>query len=350
MPHAFEQRAPSRGRFFFLILTVIAALSIAQAAFANPVDDKQKKAASIASQIDANGDKISALSESYDATRLQLSSLSTAVADAQAQLVAAQAQNTAIKSRVQMRAVNMYTSTDISPAPGVDPSAQRKDQYANIATGNDSSTLLQLQITTEAVNERKDALNKEMASISQQEKYLADQQKSLESANAAQVALLKQTKGELAALIADQQAKSRAAAQKAAKAKTGKSSNQSLPANLPAPSPKAAVAIEFARQQLGKPYRYAATGPGSFDCSGLTMRAYGAAGLSLPHYSGAQYSMFPHVPTSALQPGDLVFRGAGGSAHVGLYIGNGLMIHAPHTGDVVKIAAIGSIIGGARPG
>lgn len=221
MPHAFEQRAPSRGRFFFLILTVIAALSIAQAAFANPVDDKQKKAASIASQIDANGDKISALSESYDATRLQLSSLSTAVADAQAQLVAAQAQNTAIKSRVQMRAVNMYTSTDISPAPGVDPSAQRKDQYANIATGNDSSTLLQLQITTEAVNERKDALNKEMASISQQEKYLTDQQKSLESANAAQVALLKQTKGELAALIADQQAKSRAAAQKAAKAKTG---------------------------------------------------------------------------------------------------------------------------------
>lgn len=147
-------------------------------------------------------------------------------------------------------------------------------------------------------------------------------------------------------MIADQQARARANAQAKA-AKTYKNtSHGKLPANLPAPSPKAAVAIEFARAQLGKPYKYAATGPSSYDCSGLTMRAWGAAGVSMPHFSGAQVNMFPSVPLNALQPGDLVFR----PGHIGLYIGNGLMIHAPQTGDVVKIAPIRKITKAARPG
>src|SRR6266496_2376163 len=85
-------------------------------------------------------------------------------------------------------------------------------------------------------------------------------------------------------------------------------------------------------------------------CSSDLMRAWGAAGVSMPHYSGAQYSMFPHVPLNAMQPGDLVFWGPGGSQHVGLYIGGGQMIAAPHTGDVVKIQAVwGSPVGAARP-
>jgi cell wall-associated NlpC family hydrolase len=113
----------------------------------------------------------------------------------------------------------------------------------------------------------------------------------------------------------------------------------------------AGAAIAFARAQLGKPYCYAGAGPGCFDCSGLTMRAWGAAGVSMPHYSGAQYAMFPHVPLSAMLPGDLVFWGPGGSQHVGLYIGGGQMIAAPHTGDVVKIQAVwGTPVGAARPG
>jgi cell wall-associated NlpC family hydrolase len=113
----------------------------------------------------------------------------------------------------------------------------------------------------------------------------------------------------------------------------------------------AATAIAYARAQLGKPYRYAAAGPDAFDCSGLTMRAWGAAGVSMPHYSGAQYSMFPKVPLGSMLPGDLVFWGPGGSEHVGLYIGGGQMIAAPSTGDVVKIQAVwGSPVGAVRPG
>ena len=125
-----------------------------------------------------------------------------------------------------------------------------------------------------------------------------------------------------------------------------------VPSGPPPPvNPGAAAAIAYATQQLGKPYCTGGAGPTCFDCSGLTMRAWGAGGLVLPHFSGAQYSMFPKIALSQLQPGDLVFP-PDPNQHVGLYIGNGNMIHATTPGDVVKVASI-SIVGmtlAVRPG
>ena len=108
----------------------------------------------------------------------------------------------------------------------------------------------------------------------------------------------------------------------------------------PAPSGNAAqVAVRVAMSELGKSYVWGAAGPDHFDCSGLTMYAYAAAGVSLSHFTGAQWNEGRHVPESDLQPGDLVFfeKTLG---HMGMYIGNGQFIHAPHTGDVVKISAL----------
>jgi cell wall-associated NlpC family hydrolase len=110
----------------------------------------------------------------------------------------------------------------------------------------------------------------------------------------------------------------------------------------PPPAPGAAAALSYAVAQLGKPYCHAGAGPGCFDCSGLTMRAWGAGGIVLPHFSGAQFSMFRRVPLNQLQPGDLVFP-PDPNQHVGLYVGAGLMIHAPTTGDVVRVATLGDI-------
>ena len=106
-----------------------------------------------------------------------------------------------------------------------------------------------------------------------------------------------------------------------------------------APNPRAQIAIDTALAQTGKPYQYAASGPDSFDCSGLTMYAWAAAGVSLPHSSAAQYAMLPHVSQDQLLPGDLVFYG-GSIHHVGMFIGNGQYVHAPHTGTVVQISSI----------
>ncbi|MFZ2442577.1 MAG: NlpC/P60 family protein, partial [Ilumatobacteraceae bacterium] len=120
----------------------------------------------------------------------------------------------------------------------------------------------------------------------------------------------------------------------------------------PAVSGKAGIAVSAAYSQLGVPYRFATSSPGvSFDCSGLTKWAWGRAGVGMPHQSGAQYGSFPHVSKDEAQPGDLIFYYSP-IGHVGIYIGGGQMIHAPQTGDVVKISVVhwNKVVGVARPG
>ena len=116
-----------------------------------------------------------------------------------------------------------------------------------------------------------------------------------------------------------------------------------------ASSSAAQTAVDAALAQRGKAYVWAAAGPGTFDCSGLMEYAYKAAGISLPHSSLAQSMMGTPVAKSALQPGDLVFFYSPVS-HVGMYIGNGQMVHAPTAGDVVKVASVSTMPGyaGAR--
>jgi cell wall-associated NlpC family hydrolase len=115
-------------------------------------------------------------------------------------------------------------------------------------------------------------------------------------------------------------------------------------------------AVAFARAQLGKPYLWGASGPSSYDCSGLTMAAYRSAGVWLPRVSRAQWGAGPHVGLGSLAPGDLVFfahnpGNPGTIHHVGMYIGGGAMIEAPYSGARVRVASIGrrDYIGAVRP-
>jgi cell wall-associated NlpC family hydrolase len=109
------------------------------------------------------------------------------------------------------------------------------------------------------------------------------------------------------------------------------------------------IVLAKARAQLGKPYSYGGAGPNAFDCSGLTQFAWRAAGVSLPHNAAAQYGSMRRVAVKDLRPGDLVFSG-GGIGHVGIYVGRGRMIHAPQSGDRVKISPLhGNTVGGGRP-
>jgi peptidoglycan DL-endopeptidase CwlO len=123
-----------------------------------------------------------------------------------------------------------------------------------------------------------------------------------------------------------------------------------VPVDVPA-SGRAQAAVDFAKAQLGEPYVWSGDGPDSWDCSGLTMMSWRAAGVSLPHSSSMQYSYGTHVSKSELQPGDLVFFYSPIS-HVGIFIGGGMMIHAPSPGDVVKVASISQSpwAGATRPG
>jgi cell wall-associated NlpC family hydrolase len=105
----------------------------------------------------------------------------------------------------------------------------------------------------------------------------------------------------------------------------------------------ASKALKVAASKKGSPYRYGATGPNRFDCSGLTLYAYKKAGKSLPRTAQAQYNRTRHVPASGRKAGDLVFFRSGGSVyHVGIYAGQGKIWHSPKTGSVVKLSKIWS--------
>ncbi|WP_369358234.1 NlpC/P60 family protein [Streptomyces sp. cg2] len=116
-------------------------------------------------------------------------------------------------------------------------------------------------------------------------------------------------------------------------------------------STKAGKALAFARAQIGKPYVWGATGPSSYDCSGLTQAAWRAAGVDLPRTTWDQVKVGTRVASSDLQPGDLVFF-FNDISHVGMYIGGGEMIHAPHPGASVRVESIYGmpIYGSVRPG
>lgn len=187
---------------------------------------------------------------------------------------------------------------------------------------------------------------------------LADAQKiSVELATERQEALEKKAEearvhaAQVAANKAADKAKNQADAAKADAeltqdqlAELGPEGGWDLP-GLPVPagtSEGARAAIEFARKQLGEPYVWAAAGPDAWDCSGLTMMAWREGGISLPHYSAAQYQQTKHIAVGQLKAGDLVFWGTSPNTihHVALYIGNDQIIQAPHTGDVVKVSPL----------
>ncbi|MEO6411010.1 MAG: C40 family peptidase [Pedococcus sp.] len=174
-----------------------------------------------------------------------------------------------------------------------------------------------------------------------------------ERAKAARSAAAKKAAQQAAARAAAEAARQKAAAEaaeKAAEEAANQQQNQPKPKpkpdNPPPPPPSTnggvSAVISYARAQIGKPYQWGGAGPNTFDCSGLTMRAWQRAGVSLSHYTGAQWGETARVAISDLRPGDLVFFGSSGptSHHMGLYIGGGQMIEAPYTGANVRYASI----------
>jgi cell wall-associated NlpC family hydrolase len=136
---------------------------------------------------------------------------------------------------------------------------------------------------------------------------------------------------------------------------TGGGNSSSGDSNIPMPPPpsgRAGLAVAAAQRMLGVPYvAFEASPSAGFDCSGLTMWAWAQAGVGLPHQSGRQYASNPHVPKNMAQAGDLLFFYSP-IHHVGIYIGGGVMIDAPHTGAVVRTRVVNwaAVVGVARPG
>jgi cell wall-associated NlpC family hydrolase len=269
-----------------------------------------------------------------------------------------------VKSALREQATDSYIHTGqqsvVMVKPGVDPAVQRA--YVSSLTAGQNDALDQMRSVRMQLAEQQAQLNAAQKQANDALAKVQSAQRSAAKASADEQAVLAKVKGDLTGLVAAQQAQQEAAA--AAKAQAAIASRAARPAasrsaspaatSAPAAStpvaPGASGAVEEARRQIGKPYRYGGAGPDSFDCSGLTAWAWGHAGHSLPHSSQAQYSSLPHVPLSDLQPGDLVFFGSD-IHHEGIYVGGGTMIEAPHTGLNVRYASIyrSDLVGAARP-
>jgi peptidoglycan DL-endopeptidase CwlO len=140
------------------------------------------------------------------------------------------------------------------------------------------------------------------------------------------------------------------AAARARMLEASRSSTRVSSADIPV-SGRAAAAVHYAMAQVGKPYVYGAAGPNAYDCSGLTMASWGAAGVGLPHSSSAQYGSGTHISASQLQPGDLVFY-YHPISHVGMYIGNGMIVNAENPSAGIRVTGLYSMpyVGAVRPG
>jgi peptidoglycan DL-endopeptidase CwlO len=333
------------------------------------IGDKQAQATQLEQQIQANGDKIDALGEAYNGAVLEYQTAQNAVADAKRRLAAAVVQQGKLSGLVAARGAVLYQGaqdpTSLLPNTNIQSVNElgARTTYGAVATGNDEQLISSLVSAQQDLKIQRKKLDQQVSAAKQKRDFISAARDKVEQANSQEEELLSQVKGEIATLIAQQKAleaaEIKASLQQLANGGSQGNGASRVPSSdvggdaipdLPAPSPRAASAIAYAEAQLGKPYQYAASGPNTYDCSGLTMMAWAAAGVSMPHYSGAQFAMFPHVPLDQLEPGDLLFWGPGGSEHVAMYIGGGLQIAATHTGDFVRIQPIGNDpVGAARP-
>ena len=192
----------------------------------------------------------------------------------------------------------------------------------------------QINETKALITKRTAELQKQTAQLAQDQAAQARERQRVESGLHALQARQSQISADIQHLIDQQHAREQAAATAAAAGSGGGGGNIPVPPS----STLGGQAVAIAEQYLGVPYVWGGASPSGFDCSGLTMYVYAQLGVSLPHNAAAQYGMGTPVPENALEPGDLVFFD--GLGHVGIYVGGGSFIHAPHTGTVVQISSL----------
>jgi peptidoglycan DL-endopeptidase CwlO len=215
-----------------------------------------------------------------------------------------------------------------------------QSRFAAFLTSESASELVQQMTTLDMIAEHTNSVVSEVAAAqaaAQQAQAAADEAAAVATAGLEQ---LHAQQAEVTKQVAAYQADfARLSATEQTAVITAVAGRSLEPRNLPLPPGAAGKAIETALAQKGDAYQHGGTGPDVFDCSGLTAYAYAAAGISLPHSSRAQSQLGTQVSRSELQAGDLVFFYSPIS-HVGLYIGNGMMVHARTYGSPVAVTSV----------
>ena len=304
-------------------------------------------------QIQAIDASLERAVEAYNAATVRLEKIQGDLKRNRYALTVARANYKNSQRTLSTRLVTIYTSgTSASTLDVVLGASSLDDLLSRIETVNrvfEQDTRVARQVTTFKAQVKRHQAELERAGAAQEQvvSSRAAERSSIQGQLAQRRQLLSSIQGQLAQLQAQERARSLAAAQVArarlsARPPVSNAGGLGVAASTPeasvAPPSRYGGVVGIAMQYLGVPYRWGGASPSGFDCSGFIMYVYAQVGVSLPHYTGAQYSMGVPVSRGDLQPGDLVFFN--GLGHAGIYIGGNQMVHAPHTGDVVKVSSL----------
>jgi cell wall-associated NlpC family hydrolase len=359
-----------------LIVVAAAALLTSTGATADPsVAAKEAQAQQIIGEINSINVSLNAAVEAYNTANVRLHKIKGDLRQNAYELKVARATLKRSEAVLARRLVTAYTSGEQNSTLAVLLGSSSLDELLNnvetISSTSKQDTRIVHQVTDArtSIQHHRDALKHAKTAQQQVVAERAAQRQRIESQLSERRQLLASVRTEIVQLKAAEarrqaelaaQARARLAAERAAQAQAASQPTQSAAASAPAASTPAAAApaapapapaapaaapaashggvVGIAMRYLGVPYVWGGASPSGFDCSGLVMYVFAQIGVSLPHSSYAQYGMGTPVSMSQLQPGDLVFFA--GASHVGIYIGGGQFIHAPHTGDVVKISSL----------
>ena len=304
---------------------------------ATPLSSARQKAAELEARMEKHGERLSIANEQYNAAQYRISALSKQLAATKGRLLAAEAQYVRVRDQLGRRAKALYMHPAAPLAAWLNmrslgETGRQRVLSDSVLTANsnlvNSTDMLRREIR---VKER--ALRRLNAVAARVQQDIAANRRELATELGQERGLLRGVKGEIARIIAADRVRTLASARR-----SGGGPVTLDEANIPpppAPKPGRWRALSIARAQIGKPYKWGAAGPNSFDCSGLTMYAWGKVGVQLVHFAASQYEMLPKVRRTELQPGDLVFFGSP-IHHEGIYEGGGIMIDAPQTGENVR--------------
>jgi cell wall-associated NlpC family hydrolase len=324
----------------------LALLAVVGTLFATvPAQAAPATSAEAAQLVAARGHELEVITEEFNEARVALEAQQSAAKAAVATMEQATAQLAAAQQQVRGLARTAYTGEGLGPVQAL-LTSDSADAFV------DRVTTLQLVAGHQAeVLDGAAAANAAAAQAqATAQQAAAEAQATYDEVAAQQASLQAEVDGYRAAFAALSAQEQQTVVSSSHEDRASRSEDrEAAPAAAPvvADSEAAQIAIDTAMAQRGKPYVWAAGGPNSYDCSGLTAYAFRAAGINLPHSSRAQSRMGQPVSRDQLQPGDLVFFYSPVS-HVGIYIGNGQMVHAPTSGDVVKVAPLMSGFSGAR--
>ena len=368
-PRPEKREAGARHRAKRALALAAAAASIAALAFASTglatraeIQEKQGEAQRVLAEIQAIDADLELVIEAYNGATVRLEQLEAELGVNQRHLTIARRSYREAQARLAERVVALYTTGEQSVLEVILGSSSLDD----VIDGIDAAQRISAQdarIVAEVRGVRKEIAGRQAElerARAEQERVVArrtEQKETIERTLAERERLYESIKAEVAELEAkerERQRRLREEAERRLEEQKRLEEQQRLEASaavtpVEIPTPVGSVSappsstgvrvVDIAMQYLGIPYLWGGASPSTgFDCSGLLMYVYAQVGISLPHYAASQYTYGVAVSRDQLQPGDLVFFN--GLGHNGMYIGNGQFIHAPHTGDVVKISSL----------